>query len=121
MRRPLVVISPKSLLRNPKAVSSIESLTEGSFEYVINDIHEDPELVEKIIMCSGKVYYDLESKREELGIQNVALLRVEQLYPFPYDTLEKFLKPYKTLRDLYGAKRSLAIRGPGLAIVIDYK
>ena len=98
MRRPLVVISPKSLLRNPKAVSSIESLTEGSFEYVINDIHEDPELVEKIIMCSGKVYYDLESKREELGIQNVALLRVEQLYPFPYDTLEKFLKPYKNAK-----------------------
>ena len=98
MRRPLVVISPKSLLRNPKAVSSIESLTEGSFEYVINDIHEDPELVEKIIMCSGKVYYDLESKREELGIQNVALLRVEQLYPFPYDTLEKFLKLYKNAK-----------------------
>ncbi|MEL0208269.1 MAG: 2-oxoglutarate dehydrogenase E1 component, partial [Gammaproteobacteria bacterium] len=98
MRRPLIVISPKSLLRNPKAVSSIESLTEGSFEYVINDIHEDPELVEKIIMCSGKVYYDLESKREELGIQNVALLRVEQLYPFPYDTLEKFLKPYKNAK-----------------------
>ena len=98
MRRPLVVISPKSLLRNPKAVSSIESLTEGFFEYVINDIHEDPELVEKIIMCSGKVYYDLESKREELGIQNVALLRVEQLYPFPYDTLEKFLKPYKNAK-----------------------
>ena len=98
MRRPLIVISPKSLLRNPKAVSSIKSLTAGSFEYVINDIHEDPELVEKIIMCSGKVYYDLESKREELGIQNVALLRVEQLYPFPYDTLEKFLKPYKNAK-----------------------
>jgi len=98
MRRPLIVISPKSLLRNPKAVSSIESLTEGSFEYVINDIHQDPELVEKIIMCSGKVYYDLESKREELGIQNIALLRVEQLYPFPYDTLEKFLKSYQNAK-----------------------
>jgi 2-oxoglutarate dehydrogenase E1 component len=98
MRRPLIVISPKSLLRNPKAVSSIESLTEGSFEYVLNDMHENPELVEKIIMCSGKVYYDLESKREELGIQNVALLRVEQLYPFPYDTLEKYLKSYKNAK-----------------------
>jgi 2-oxoglutarate dehydrogenase E1 component len=95
MRRPLVVISPKSLLRNPQAVSSIESLTEGSFEYVIDDTHTNPELVEKIVMCSGKVFYDLASKREELGIKNTALLRIEQLYPFPYDTLEKTIKSYK--------------------------
>ena len=98
MRRPLIIISPKSLLRNPQAVSSIESLTEGSLQYVIDDVHSNPKLVEKIVMCSGKVFYDLASKREELGIQNVALLRVEQLYPFPYDTLEKFLKLYKNAK-----------------------
>ena len=98
MRRPLVVISPKSLLRNPQAVSSIESLTEGSFEYVIDDTHTNPELVEKIVMCSGKVFYDLASKREELGIKNTALLRIEQLYPFPYDTLEKTIKSYKNAK-----------------------
>jgi len=95
MRRPLVVISPKSLLRNPQSVSSIESLTEGSFEYVIDDMRQDPEDVEKIIMCSGKVFYDLASKREELDIKNIALLRIEQLYPFPYDTLEKIIKTYE--------------------------
>ena len=95
MRRPLVIISPKSLLRNPKAISTIENLTDGSFEYVIDDNHVNDELVEKIIMCSGKVFYDLESKREELEIQNIALLRVEQLYPFPYDSLEKIIKQYK--------------------------
>ncbi len=95
MRRPLIVISPKSLLRNPQAISSIESLTDGSFEYVIDDMHQNSEDVEKIIMCSGKVYYDLALKREELDIQNIALLRIEQLYPFPYDTLEKILKKYK--------------------------
>ena len=95
MRRPLVVISPKSLLRNPQAVSSIESLTEGSFEYVIDDMRQDPEDVEKIIMCSGKVFYDLASKREELDIKNIGLLRIEQLYPFPYDTLEKIIKTYE--------------------------
>jgi 2-oxoglutarate dehydrogenase E1 component len=98
MRRPLIVISPKSLLRNPQAVSSIESLTEGCFEYVIDDVLPNPELVEKIIMCSGKIFYDLLSKREELGIQNIALLRIEQLYPFPYDTLEKIIKPYKNAK-----------------------
>jgi len=62
-------------------VSSINDLTEGSFEYVIDDLNSNPALVEKIIMCSGKVYYDLESKRNELGIKNIALLRIEQLYP----------------------------------------
>ena len=95
MRRPLVIISPKSLLRNPKAISTLENLTDGSFEYVIDDNYVNGELVEKIIMCSGKVFYDLESKREELGIQNIALVRVEQLYPFPYDSLEKIVKQYK--------------------------
>ena len=98
MRRPLIIISPKSLLRNPQAVSSINNLTEGSFEYVIDDFHPNPELVEKIIMCSGKVYYDLESKRKELGITNIALLRIEQLYPFPYNTLEKVIRPYENAR-----------------------
>ena len=95
MRRPLVIISPKSLLRNPKAISTLENLTDGSFEYVIDDNYVNDELVEKIIMCSGKVFYDLESKREELEIQNIALVRVEQLYPFPYDSLEKIIKQYK--------------------------
>ena len=95
MRRPLVIISPKSLLRNPKAISTLENLTDGSFEYVIDDNYVNNELVEKIIMCSGKVFYDLESKREELEIQNIALVRVEQLYPFPYDSLEKIIKQYK--------------------------
>ena len=95
MRRPLVIISPKSLLRNPKAISTLENLTDGSFEYVIDDNYVNDELVKKIIMCSGKVFYDLESKREELEIQNIALVRVEQLYPFPYDSLEKIIKQYK--------------------------
>ena len=94
MRRPLVVISPKSLLRNPQAVSSVQDLTDGSFQFVIDDSLEDVEKVEKIILCSGKVFYDLSLKRDELGIGNIALIRIEQLYPFPYDTLEKILKTY---------------------------
>ena len=95
MRRPLIVISPKSLLRNPHAVSSLKSITDGSFQYVIDDPIKNSDAVEKIILCSGKIYYDLFAKREELGIKNIALIRIEQLYPFPYDTLEKIIKPYK--------------------------
>jgi len=62
---------------------------------IIDDVHSHPQLIEKIILCSGKVYYDLASKKDELEIKNTALLRIEQLYPFPYDTLEKLIKPYK--------------------------
>ena len=98
MRRPLVVISPKSLLRNPNAVSDIDELTEGSFQYVIDDSVDSPEKVSKIIMCSGKVFYDLASKRDDLGMDSVAIIRIEQLYPFPYDTLEKILKTYKNVK-----------------------
>jgi 2-oxoglutarate dehydrogenase E1 component len=98
MRRPLIIISPKSLLRNPQCVSSIENLTDGSFEYVIDDVHSNPKLIEKIILCSGKVYYDLAAKKEELKIKNTAILRIEQLYPFPYDTLEKIIKSYENAK-----------------------
>jgi len=95
MRRPLVVISPKSLLRNPNAVSTLDELTDGSFKYVIDDSVDYPEKVSKIIMCSGKIFYDLASKRDNLGLDSTAIIRIEQLYPFPYDTLEKILKTYE--------------------------
>tara|TARA_Y100000766_G_scaffold281513_1_gene293167 strand:- start:3292 stop:6114 length:2823 start_codon:yes stop_codon:yes gene_type:complete len=98
MRRPLIVISPKSLLRNPQAVSNLEDLTKGSFSYVIDDSDISPDKVEKIILCSGKVFYDLKSKRDELNLDCIALIRIEQLYPFPYDTLEKILKTYTNVK-----------------------
>ena len=99
MRRPLIVISPKSLLRNPKAVSELVDLTEGSFQYVINDELVKSEQVTKVLMCSGKVFYDLEQKRKDLNITDTAILRIEQLYPFPYDILEAILKTYPNTKD----------------------
>ena len=99
MRRPLIIISPKSLLRNPKAISALSELTTGSFQYVIDDQNTNPEEVTKILFCSGKLYYELESKRDELALNNIAIIRIEQLYPFPYDALEKVLKRYLKARD----------------------
>ena len=99
MRTPLVVISPKSLLRNPVAVSNIEELTKGQFECVINDDVEDPKSITKIVMCSGKVFYDLVQKRNDKKLNNIAIIRIEQLYPFPYDDLEEILTKYQNVNE----------------------
>ena len=97
MRTPLVVISPKSLLRNPIAVSNIEELTKGQFKCVIDDDIKDQKSVTKVIMCSGKVFYDLVQKRNDKKLNNIAVIRIEQLYPFPYDDLEETLTKYQNV------------------------
>ena len=95
MRTPLIVISPKSLLRSPNAVSSLDDLTDGSFDCVIDDKIKEPNKVKKAIMCSGKVFYELLQKRDEEKRDDIALIRIEQLYPFPYDDLEEILTKYQ--------------------------
>jgi 2-oxoglutarate dehydrogenase E1 component len=99
MRTPLIVISPKSLLRNPKAVSSKKELINGTFECVIDDEIKKNENVKKVIMCSGKVYYDLVNKRDKEKHDDIAIIRIEQLYPFPYDDLEEILTKYQNVEE----------------------
>ena len=99
MRTPLIVISPKSLLRNPKAVSSTKELINGTFECVIDDEIKKNENVKKVIMCSGKVYYDLVNKRDKEKHVDIAIIRIEQLYPFPYDDLEEILTKYQNVEE----------------------
>ena len=99
MRTPLIVISPKSLLRNPKAVSSTKELINGTFECVIDDEIKKNENVKKVIMCSGKVYYDLVNKRDKEKYDDIAIIRIEQLYPFPYDDLEEILTKYQNVEE----------------------
>jgi len=87
-RKPLVVMTPKSLLRHKLATSSIDDLTGGHFHTVIGDTAElDPKKVRRVVICTGKVYYDLFTRRQEEGIDDIAVVRVEQLYPFPYTEL----------------------------------
>ena len=93
MRRPLIVITPKSLLRLPEAASDLSELTNGSFNCIIED-DLPKEKIKRVVLCSGKVYYDLKKARDEKGISDVALLRLEQLYPFPYFEAEEMLKDY---------------------------
>jgi len=100
MRRPLVVMTPKSLLRHPLCVSSLEELAQGTFQNVIGEIDEiDASKVERVVFCSGKVYYELLQKRREDKLDNIAIIRVEQLYPFPHDEVEKLLEQYSHVTD----------------------
>ncbi len=93
-RKPLVVMTPKSLLRHPKVVSSIEEMANGEFQTLIDDTLINAEKVERIALCSGKIYYELLAKREELNEERVALVRLEQLYPLDRQTLVGIMNRY---------------------------
>ena len=95
LRKPLIIMTPKSLLRNKDATSPISEFTEGGFQTVIADKGDlKADKVKRVVACSGKVYYDLAKKREEKGAEDVAIIRVEQLYPFPHKAFAAELKKY---------------------------
>jgi len=99
LRKPLIVLTPKSLLRHKLAISTLEDLAEGSFQTVIPEIDAiDPAKVERLVLCGGKVYYDLLEKRRAEGREDIAIVRIEQLYPFPEDDLVEILAPYTNLK-----------------------
>ncbi|EPJ89576.1 MULTISPECIES: 2-oxoglutarate dehydrogenase E1 component [Pseudomonas] len=99
LRKPLIVLTPKSLLRHKLAVSTLEDLAEGSFQTVIPEIDTlDAAKVTRLVMCSGKVYYDLLEKRRAEGREDTMIVRLEQLYPFPEDDLMETLAPYTNLQ-----------------------
>ncbi|MCB1690810.1 MAG: 2-oxoglutarate dehydrogenase E1 component [Halioglobus sp.] len=92
LRKPLVVMSPKSLLRHKEAISTIDELAEGRFYNVLDETDDlDSSKVERIVICSGKVFYDLREARRERGLKHIAILRLEQLYPFPEEELQEIL------------------------------
>jgi 2-oxoglutarate dehydrogenase E1 component len=95
-RKPLITMTPKSLLRHKLAVSTLEDLTEGKFESVIPEMDDiDADKVKRVVMCSGKVYYDLLEHRRLAEKNDVAIIRIEELYPFPVKALNDAIKPYE--------------------------
>ena len=99
-RKPLVIMTPKSLLRHPKCVSSIKELADGAFKEIINDEGIKSSDVNRIAFCSGKIYYDLLEYREKEKIINVALVRLEQLYPFPVNQINEIIKMYPKAKEI---------------------
>lgn len=94
-RKPCIVFSPKSLLRHPGVVSPIKDFTKGSFQEVIDDANVDAKNVKRVVLCSGKIYYDLLDGQQKKKVKDVALVRMEQLHPFPEKQLNAVLKKYK--------------------------
>jgi len=95
IRKPLIVMTPKSLLRHKAATSSLEDMTDGCFENIIGEVDElDPEKVECLVVCSGKIYYELIQARREREITNLAIIRLEQIYPFPVEDFKQQLSKY---------------------------
>jgi 2-oxoglutarate dehydrogenase E1 component len=103
-RKPLVVFTPKSLLRHPKCVSSVADFTEGGFQEVIDDQSVIRDEVKTLVFCTGKFYYDLLATREELNRKDVALVRVEQLFPLPVAQMQAVMEKYSHVTDMVWAQ-----------------
>jgi 2-oxoglutarate dehydrogenase E1 component len=101
LRKPLIAFTPKSLLRHKDAVSSLEELANGGFRHVIGEVDpQDADRVTRVVICSGKVYYELRDMRNERGLDHVAILRLEQVYPFPQQELQDMIAPYRNLLEV---------------------
>jgi 2-oxoglutarate dehydrogenase E1 component len=110
-RKPLVVFSPKAILRHPRATSTLDSMAKGSFQEVLDDPAAKVENIDTVVMCSGKFYYEATEKAQELGVENMAFVRVEQLYPLPKKQIDAILAKYKNATNILWAQEEPANMG----------
>ncbi len=120
-RKPLIVFTPKSLLRHPKAVSTVEEMANGRFEEVFDDTEAKIAQIKTLVFCTGKFYYDLLAAREELNRTDVALVRVEQLFPLPAEKMRKIVKKYKNADDLVWAQEEPRNMGAWSHLMMHFK
>lgn len=111
-RKPLIIMTPKSLLRHPNAVSTTQDLSEGVFFEVLYDKDADSKKVTRILFCSGKVYYDLANGRDERKADHVAIVRMEQLYPFDYKQVQYVISSYPFLKEIVWVQEEPRNMGP---------
>ncbi|MBN9656994.1 MAG: multifunctional oxoglutarate decarboxylase/oxoglutarate dehydrogenase thiamine pyrophosphate-binding subunit/dihydrolipoyllysine-residue succinyltransferase subunit [Acidobacteria bacterium] len=117
LRKPLVLMTPKSLLRHPKAVSTLADFTHGHFEPVIGDTGAAaPDRVSRVIFCTGKIYYELVAEREKRELNNVAILRLEQMYPWPAEEIETMLWRYPSTAEVVWAQEEPRNQGAFLFV-----
>ncbi|SHE96284.1 2-oxoglutarate dehydrogenase E1 component [Psychroflexus salarius] len=119
-RKPLIVFTPKSLLRHPKVNSTKEELAEGKFQPIIDDTEVKAKDVTSVVLSSGKFYYDLLKHREENNIKHVALIRLEQLFPLPQEEIESILKKYNKANDIVWAQEEPRNMGAYSHLLLQY-
>src|SRR5260370_39112696 len=113
VRKPLIVFTPKSLLRHPQATSTIHDLTSGGFREMLDDSSPiDPQQISRVLLCSGKIYYDLLAAREERMARQIAIVRVEQLYPFENSQLADILLRYPATAEVIWTQEEPRNMGP---------
>lgn len=116
-RKPLVAFTPKSLLRHPRCVSTLADFEQGSFQEVFDDPVADPEKVRTLLLCQGKVYYELLERKEELGADDVAIVRIEQLHPLPVERLAAVFARYGQAKDVRWVQEEPRNMGAGSYIL----
>ena len=120
-RKPLVVMTPKKLLREPRAMASLDELTKGRFRRVLaDDGYADPRQTTRILLCSGKVYFDLDHVRKENGRTDVAIVRVEQLHPLPTAELSAALRDYADETPVYWVQEEPCNMGAWQFMFVNY-
>jgi 2-oxoglutarate dehydrogenase E1 component len=119
-RKPLVVFSPKMLLRYPAATSTLEEMAKGSFQEVLDDPTANAKSVDTVVFCSGKFYYELKEKAEQMGAENLAFVRIEQLYPLPQKQIEAILEKYNA-KNVIWAQEEPANMGAWIYIAMSLR
>ena len=120
-RKPLVVFSPKQLLRHPDATSKLEELANGAFMPVIDDIEANPKTVDTIVLCSGKFYYEIKSQAKERKVKNAAFIRLEQLYPLPKKQMDDIIGRYPKAKKFIWAQEEPYNMGAAMHIYMRMK
>ena len=119
-RKPLIVFTPKSLLRHPKCVSTVDELANGQFQEVIDDTHVQAKDVRTLVFCTGKFYYDLLAEREQQERSDIALVRVEQLFPLPAGQMDAMIEKYSQAEDLVWAQEEPKNMGAWSHLMMHY-
>lgn len=120
-RKPLIVFTPKSLLRHPKCVSALEDLSSGHFMEVIDDQSTDIEKITKVLFCSGKIYYDLLEEKTKTNNENIAIVRIEQLHPLPRKQMMQIVKKYSKAKNHLWVQEEPMNMGPWHYIHHEFK
>ena len=119
-RKPLVIFTPKSLLRHPMVTSNLKDFTEGKFKRVISDDTKEISKIKTLVLCSGKFYFDILTERDKIKREDVAIIRVEQIFPLPYDELNREIKKYKNVKDLVWAQEEPKNMGAWSYLLLHY-